>query len=200
MQNLVILIAFLIVLFIVLLHNGSERLDAVAPIAAPVQTVSNFKGNAVDVNAPVDTPIGPDTRSFYNLTDGEKIQYIIDHYFLSDEERNEADLGSNTGISAADSAYVASLPVSATGCTDMFANCGIWSANNECGINPEFMLYNCPQSCQACSLNEDQKYAMIQIANKTPPTTCAYRGSGYPDRFKYLNELDKYRNDSNKAI
>ncbi|XP_076096843.1 uncharacterized protein LOC143067449 isoform X1 [Mytilus galloprovincialis] len=37
-----------------------------------------------------------------------------------------------------------------TDCTDIKEKCIMWALQNECRQNPEYMLYNCKKSCNAC--------------------------------------------------
>ena len=36
------------------------------------------------------------------------------------------------------------------GCVDNYAKCPEWSMSGACGMNPEFMAFNCRESCGAC--------------------------------------------------
>ena len=36
------------------------------------------------------------------------------------------------------------------GCIDTHANCKFWADTGECGKNPNYMLRNCPVSCNSC--------------------------------------------------
>ena len=40
--------------------------------------------------------------------------------------------------------------ISFQGCFDNYAKCPEWSLSGACGINPEFMAFNCRESCGAC--------------------------------------------------
>jgi hypothetical protein len=84
--------------------------------------------------------------------------------------------------------YISKLPRS-TKCNDNYKGCPAWAANNECVINPEYMLYNCAKSCQACALNDQEKYNITYIYNKRPVTKCVRHGEDYPSMIKYLNKL-----------
>lgn len=139
----------------------------------------------------------PSLSTFYDLTDDEKVQYIVDNYFRDPEETNNAQ----DNQTKADDAYIAQLPLNDSSCGDSFGDCAKWAANNDCLINPEFMLYACPGSCNACSLNEDEKYRLVQIYNRRKPPNCATAGRGhppylYPDRNHYLRMFDIYFNEA----
>jgi hypothetical protein len=89
-----------------------------------------------------------------------------------------------------DDRWIKSLPKNSN-CADLYDNCAKWAANDECQINPEFMLYNCPSSCQACSLTLDQKNRLDQIYNSRPPLHCVVH-EPYPGEFSYLDLLYEY--------
>ena len=40
--------------------------------------------------------------------------------------------------------------ISFQGCYDNYAKCPEWSRSGACGMNPEFMAFNCRESCGAC--------------------------------------------------
>jgi len=88
----------------------------------------------------------------------------------------------------AENAFIASLPLS-TACNDNFTDCPKWAAAGECVINPEYMLYNCAKSCQACALNEQQKYDLVKIYNTRTPANCVYHGEDYPSTTRFMYEL-----------
>jgi|SRR6185437_3477145 len=141
--------------------------------------------------APEPLPIKDDQPKNYEviwdqLSPGEKAQYIADTYFNLVPKSEEDDK------IARENAYIASLPQDGTSCQDGFDQCPIWADNNECTINPEFMLYNCASSCKACALNADQKNKLDKIYNSRPPVHCVYHGEDYPGEFQYLNRLYDY--------
>jgi hypothetical protein len=141
--------------------------------------------------------VSQDSRSFYELSDGEKIQYIIDTYFTGGEEQVNI---SKIEKRKKEDEYIKSLPQDDTTCPDKYDGCSEWAANNECIINPEFMLYACPKSCKACALNEQQKYNLVRIYNTRDPPHCLYHGKGedhkYPDPDHYRRQFDLYFDDS----
>jgi hypothetical protein len=161
---------FILVLLIVLFYktNRAERLAA---------TIPTFK-------------------SYYDMSDKERIDYVYRTYFTGPDE-----IVPTTAVQdqAAAQAYVNGLPLDSN-CVDKFEHCHRWAKNQECVVNPEFMLYSCPHSCQACALTDQQKYDLVQIYNSRPPPKCVYRGEGYPDRLRYLRESEKYDNDPNIPI
>ncbi|XP_052103421.1 uncharacterized protein LOC127736896 [Mytilus californianus] len=40
--------------------------------------------------------------------------------------------------------------IAVTVCTDNKQECSMWALQDECRLNPEYMLYNCKKSCNAC--------------------------------------------------
>lgn len=88
----------------------------------------------------------------------------------------------------AENAFIASLPLS-TACNDNYTDCPKWAADGECVINPEYMLYNCAKSCQACALNEQQKYDLVKIYNTREPQHCVYHGEDYPSTTRFMYQL-----------
>ena len=87
-----------------------------------------------------------------------------------------------------DNAYIRGLPKSRD-CDDNYKGCAAWAENGECSINPEYMLYNCASSCQACALNSQEKYNVTYIYNKREPSGCVYHGEDYPSVTRYLDKL-----------
>jgi hypothetical protein len=133
-----------------------------------------------------------DPRSFYELTDGEKIQYIIDTYFMGSEE-----LRQTSGNTKKENDYIRSLPVSDQ-CSDSYDECSKWAANGECTINPGFMLYKCAKSCKSCALNDQQKYNLVEIYGNRDAPHCVYHpgSKGYPDPQYYVRQFDSYYNEN----
>ena len=141
-----------------------------------------------------ETLVSQDTRTFYELTDGEKIQRLIDDYFTGAEDKES---GPNSNKIAKDNAYINSLPLDDKSCSDLYDDCGKWAANNECIINPEYMLYNCPKSCKACALNAQQKYNLVKIHNTREPPNCVFHEEtvrSYPAPERYIREFENYYN------
>lgn len=79
---------------------------------------------------------------------------------------------------------ISDIPFSNSGCMDQFSSCPDWSKNGECTINPEFMLENCPYSCNRCGLNREQKNRIIDYHMSMPPSKCLTRGVPYPSYYK----------------
>jgi len=52
--------------------------------------------------------------------------------------------------------YGPDLPVATEEGTDTHPNCAAWAANDECWINPSFMLYKCQKSCKTGGLTIPQ--------------------------------------------
>jgi hypothetical protein len=120
------------------------------------------------------------------MTDGERLQFIVDTYFTEEDDSAQADQTNK------ENKYINSLPVDGSSCTDSFDDCAKWAANGDCNINPEYMLYNCPSSCNACSLTPQQKHNITVIYNNRDPPNCANHGKNYPGPFPYLNRLYTY--------
>ena len=51
--------------------------------------------------------------------------------------------------------YGPGVPVGTSDCEDSHPNCEAWARNDECMVNPGFMLYNCKKSCQTCGLDNN---------------------------------------------
>lgn len=81
---------------------------------------------------------------------------------------------------------ISDIPQSNVGCADQFSQCGKWADNGECTINPEFMLENCPFSCNRCGINREQKNRIISHYMSKPPVKCLNRGVPYPAYYKLL--------------
>jgi hypothetical protein len=189
-----ILALFLAVLLVVIFYSWYRE----QVFAQKTERLSATDPSIIGTKTPPPVPPPPkavaDTRSFYELTDGEKITFIVDTYFKSKEEQAAEATAAGADTVAQDK-YINNLPQSDQGCDDQFDDCSKWAANNECIINPEFMLYSCSKSCQACSLSEQDKYNLVQIYNSRSPPNCAYRKGSYPDRQRFLRELEKVHND-----
>lgn len=171
--GLAVLILLVIVLGYILIRKGTENMDTA--------------GFASGVKAVMEAPTNHDSgKSFGEMTEGEKVQFIIDTYF---SQRTD-DEGAETRTK--EDEYINSLPVSDQGCTDNYDDCALWAANGECTVNPEYMLYNCAKSCKACSLTPQQKHNVTVIYNKREPARCVNHGENYPGNFPYLNRIYDY--------
>jgi hypothetical protein len=89
---------------------------------------------------------------------------------------------------ARENEYIRGLPRS-TNCDDKYEGCPVWASKGECIINPEYMLYDCPKSCEACALNSQEKYNVTYIYNKREPPSCVYHGEDYPSVDRYIHDL-----------
>jgi hypothetical protein len=125
-------------------------------------------------------------KSFMQMTEGEKVQWIIDTYFKQDDGQD-----SNTARIQKENDFIKSLPADGS-CPDLYSGCARWAANNECTINPEWMLRNCPGSCQSCALTAEQRARLIRIYNSRPPVNCVYHGAPYPGEDAHLHKLLTY--------
>lgn len=89
---------------------------------------------------------------------------------------------------AKENEYIKNLPRSKD-CEDNYEACPIWASRGECIINPEYMLYNCASSCEACALSDQDKYNVTYIYNNREPAGCVYHGEDYPGVHRYLHNL-----------
>lgn len=81
-----------------------------------------------------------------------------------------------------------------TGCNDEYNSCKAWADNGECEANPDFMLQNCPNSCRACGLNQEQKGNLVRYYLNEPLKKCIYRGEPYPPGIRLTVAIkDLYR-------
>lgn len=150
---------------------------------------TNRKEHASNYLVPYDysTPINATTANVWtDLTEGEKLNYLVDRYFANDtEERSDAVSKQNQ--------YIKNLPRSSE-CPDSYDGCPAWALAGECDINPEFMLYNCPKSCQSCKLSPQQKQNVTAIMNNRDPPGCVYHGIEYPGPTAYREKTIDYYN------
>lgn len=79
--------------------------------------------------------------------------------------------------------FIKSLDVSKD-CVDAQPElCEQWKNNNECLINPEYMLFNCPSACASCNMSQSQKNLLSIIYNRRDPLNCVSHG-GYEIEYK----------------
>lgn len=84
------------------------------------------------------------------------------------------------------------IPPSGT-CSDRWKGCAKWAADGECDINPEYMLWNCPSSCNSCNMTDDQKYKIVIDQNQKAPAHCVYHPEGdYPSPDEYMFRMRSY--------
>lgn len=127
-------------------------------------------------------------KSFYSMTDGEKIDFIINTYFQEEQAPEEVQQIDK------ENKYIKSLPKDDASCVDLYDGCPKWADNGECTINPEYMLYNCAKSCSACKLTPQEKHNLTVVYNQRPlPTGLSiYHGENYPGDFPFLYRLYHY--------
>lgn len=172
----IVIILILIIVFYLLKPSSLGNGTSLAPEPVPI---------------PADQPPEPPKPvDFDKLSSGEQLQYIVDTYFP--EIPVEEDTSGAAQQQAQDKAFVASLPVDNTSCSDSFDDCSTWADDGECEINPEFMLYNCPKSCKGCQYSEQDRSRLTRIYNSRPPAHCVYHGQDYPGNFQYMNRLYDY--------
>ena len=74
--------------------------------------------------------------------------------------------------------FIKKLPVG-NECDDFMPDlCKQWAYNNECTINPEFMLKNCAASCFTCKMTDGEKNMLTTIYDDRPSVNCVSHG-GY---------------------
>lgn len=137
------------------------------------------------------TPIDANPKTFSQMTGGEQVEWIIKTYFSLTDDGIDTD----AARVKAENEFIQGLPANDQ-CPDLYDRCPEWAANDECTINPEWMLNNCPKSCQSCSLTPQQKEEVTRIYNSRPPVHCVYHGKNYPGDYWYLNRLMNYKNRS----
>lgn len=133
------------------------------------------------------------------MTDDQKIRYVLDVYFTGDRERVHAI----DAKKSADDEYIASLDqsppdpgtIEEANCKDDFDECPKWAANDECTINPSFMLYSCRKSCASCKMTEQEKFNLVKIYNERPAKHCVEH-EPYPDRYMYLRAFENINSGS----
>jgi hypothetical protein len=75
-----------------------------------------------------------------------------------------------------DISIIKSIPISKDCVDSQPSLCEKWKNNNECIINPEYMLYHCPSACGACAMNDGQKALLVSIYNQRDPINCVSHG------------------------
>ncbi len=78
---------------------------------------------------------------------------------------------------AKDASYMATLPSNTT-CADTDERCAQWAKTNDCVVNPNFMLKNCPKSCGSCGYSAAQIAALDKTMAQRSAPTCETHG-GY---------------------
>lgn len=74
-------------------------------------------------------------------------------------------------------AYIKSLPIGFD-CQNVRDDCDKWREDNDCLINPGFMLSNCAKSCGTCLMTPEQKARLVEIYDARAPPNCVYH-QGY---------------------
>lgn len=77
----------------------------------------------------------------------------------------------------AEEQYIKSLPIGFD-CQNVRDNCDAWREDNDCLINPGFMLSNCAKSCGSCLMTPEQKARLSEIYDARTPPNCVYH-QGY---------------------
>lgn len=196
----VISIALVIILVLVLVsaRHAAERLTTKSQPAwalmtpqeklyyhPPSKTDPWFGSGFQNPEMMVSGPLVGTASTWANLSDDEKITYLVDRYLGYD---NAAPADKKV---ADQNTYIQSLPQDAS-CTDDYDDCPTWTANGECDINPEYMLYHCASSCKSCALTLQQKQNVTAIMNTRKPLSCVYHGNQYPGPYPYIRDLETY--------
>lgn len=71
----------------------------------------------------------------------------------------------------AEEAYIKSLPIGFD-CQNIRDGCDAWREDNDCLINPGFMLSNCAKSCGSCLMSPEQKARLSEIYDARAPPNC----------------------------
>ena len=78
---------------------------------------------------------------------------------------------------AQEAAFIESLPIGFD-CMNVRDDCDKWREDNDCLINPSFMLNNCAKSCGACLMTREQKARLSDVYDARAPPNCVYH-QGY---------------------
>lgn len=73
--------------------------------------------------------------------------------------------------------YMTRLPVDIC-CEDNEDKCPAWALNNQCLVNPDYMLTNCPKSCGSCKMSQSQIKKVTTINLTRTPPNCALTDGG----------------------
>jgi hypothetical protein len=73
--------------------------------------------------------------------------------------------------------FIKSLPIGFD-CINVRDDCEKWREDNDCIINPTFMLNNCAKSCGACLFTPSQKARLAEVYEARAPPNCVYH-EGY---------------------
>jgi len=178
-----ILLGIVILIFIIVLIKVGNITDSTSDNAENLESAP--QDYPLYTGLPIDRTW---TKPYFAMTDGEKVQYIIDTFYSIQSESAAAEIQRKK-----EDKYITSLPL-ADDCADDFNKCAEWAKNGECTINPEWMLYNCKKSCKTCKLNPQELYNVTRIYNSRPPAASVFHGAEYPGNFPFLNYLYDYDN------
>jgi ShK domain-like len=78
---------------------------------------------------------------------------------------------------AAEEKFIKTLPIGFD-CLNVRDDCDKWREDNDCLINPTFMLSNCAKSCGSCLLSPEQKARLSEIYEAREPPNCVFH-EGY---------------------
>jgi len=175
MDKSIIVFAVIIVILLLILGYGSFS--------------SNRNSRTEHITSREEPPKWPHYPLFFPLptTMGELTE-LEQMEVLEDMFRDKGDDGKSAEEIKRENEYIKNLPRSSD-CDDHYEGCPIWASRGECVINPEYMLYKCPSSCEACVLNDQEKYNVTYIYNTRDPPGCVYHGEDYPSTDRYIHSL-----------
>ena len=93
---------------------------------------------------------------------------------LIDQDLTDKQIGTQY---AAEEEFIQTMPIGFE-CLNVRDDCEKWREDNDCLINPTFMLNNCAKSCGACLLSKEQKARLAEIYESRAPPNCVYH-EGY---------------------
>lgn len=89
-------------------------------------------------------------------------------------------------------------PIEEKNCSDNFTQCEKWAANDECEINPEYMLFYCAKSCNSCQMSLEEKLNLVKKYNSEQPKHCVYHGEPYPNL--YIDTALLYKDNIDRQV
>lgn len=113
----------------------------------------------------------------YIMTGNPEEKSIMEQEHLKEIYKDMLDIG-NENENNLQIDLVKNLDVNKD-CKDaMPEQCEQWKLNNDCLINPDFMLKNCPNACGSCKFSNSQNFMLTKIYNSRDSYGCASHG-GY---------------------
>lgn len=93
---------------------------------------------------------------------------------LIDKDLSDKQIGTQY---RAEEEFIKSLPIGFD-CVNVRDDCDKWREDNDCLVNPGFMLSNCAKSCGTCLMTPEQKKRLSEIYDAREPINCVYH-EGY---------------------